>query len=307
MKVLITGGCGYIGSYLVKYLADTNNDRIEEIVLYDNLSLKDYSVLYQHHLEGLRVKFIRADILDRRSLLSALEGVDTVVHLAAKVTQPYTDVQLSQFDQVNNWGTASLADAIESSPGVKKVIYLSSITVYGTSEQDFDESRKPEPITYYGVSKLKGERHIQRIPTSVKSYILRSANVYGYAPSMRIDSVINRFMFEAHYFNQVTKVSDGHQSRAFIHIRKLCAYIAAFVFEEMPIGVYNVAEHNWSINDILEYFQDLFPDMDIISVDQDAKLDKVNMVIPTKLASMVDTDSKDFSTELQEFRSKFSF
>ncbi|MBR9861723.1 NAD(P)-dependent oxidoreductase [bacterium] len=307
MKILISGGCGYIGSFLIPYLAREAKDKISEIVLYDNLSLNDYSVLYQHQIKDIPVKFVKADILDRRSLLKALEGVDTVIHLAAKITQPYTDVQLNQFDQVNNWGTANLADAIEASPDVKKVIYLSSITVYGTSDKDIDETKKPEPITYYGLSKLKGEKHISRIPSPVKKYLMRSSNVYGYAPAMRIDSVINRFMFEGHFFDQVTKVSNGLQSRAFIHIEKLAHYIKAVLFEDIPEGTYNIAEHNMSINEILDHFHEIFPEMDVITVDQDAKLDRVNMVIPTKLDKYVTLPKKDFLTELKEFKTAFSF
>lgn len=305
MKILITGGCGYIGSFLIPYLSKVSDDSIEELVIYDNLSLGEANLLFNHPINNIKVSFIKGDILDQRGLRQALEGIDTVIHLAAKITQPYTDVQLHVFDQVNNWGTASLADAIEQSE-VKKVIYLSSIVIYGTSVNDLTEESKPEPITYYGLSKLKGERHIQRIP-NVESWIYRSANVYGNSAAMRIDSVINRFMFEGHFFNTVNKISDGEQSRAFIHIEKLAHVLAETLFGKVPEGVYNIAEHNFSINQLLDHFYELFPNMDVITVDQDAKLEHINMALPGKISEFVTLAEKAFSKELQEMKDAFSF
>lgn len=305
MKILITGGCGYIGSYLIPYLSKISGNTIEELVIYDNLSLGEANLLFDHPIKNIKVRFIKGDILDQRGLKQALEGMDTVIHLAAKITQPYTDVQLHVFDQVNNWGTASLADAIEQSD-VKRVIYLSSIVIYGTSVNDLTEESIPEPITYYGLSKLKGERHIQRIP-NVESWIYRSANVYGNSAAMRIDSVINRFMFEGHFFNTVNKISDGEQSRAFIHIDKLANVLAETLFDKVPSGVYNVAEHNFSINQLLDDFYELFPDMDVITVDQDAKLEHINMELPGKLNQYVNFPDKAFKQELREMKDAFSF
>lgn len=305
MKVLITGGCGYIGSYLIPYLNKMHNDAITELIIYDNLSLGDSNLLFRNPLSETKVRFIKGDILDQRTLLKALDGVEVVVHLAAKITQPYTDVHLHIFDQVNNWGTSCLADAIEQS-NVKKVIYLSSIVIYGTSDTDITEEVTPEPITYYGLSKLKGERHIQRIP-KVDTYILRSANVYGNSNAMRIDSVINRFMFEGHFFNTVNKVSNGEQSRAFIHIHKLAQIIAGIIIKAVPAGVYNVAEHNFSINNVLEEVMKIYPELDVITVDQDAKLEHINMSLPIKLSEHVNWTAKEFSEELKEMHKAFSF
>lgn len=305
MKILITGGCGYIGSYLIPYLSRVSDGKISEIIVYDNLSLGDANLLFGHPVEHIKVSFIKGDILDHRGLSKALEGVDTVVHLAAKITQPYTDVQLHVFDQVNNWGTASLADAIEQSE-VKRVIYLSSIVIYGTSLNDITEKDTPEPITYYGLSKLKGERHIQRIP-NIESWILRSANVYGNSAAMRIDSVINRFMFEGHFFNKVNKISNGDQSRAFIHIDKLAHTIAETLFGSVPAGTYNVAEHNFSVNKIIEYIHEIYPSMDVITVDQDAKLEHINMTLPSKISEFVNLPQRQFEDELKEMHEAFSF
>ena len=304
MKILITGGCGYIGSHLVPFLSkELSSD--DQLIIYDNLSNSDPSLLFRQQLKNQNIQFIKGDILDGRTLRKALKGVDTVVHLAAKITQPFTDVQLDIFEQANHWGTASLVDAIDESD-VQQLINLSTIVVYGTSDKDLTDASIPEPITYYGVSKLKAEQQVQRL-RSCKGINLRTANVYGYAPAMRIDSVINRFMFEAHYFGQVNRVGDGEQSRAFLHIDKLCQAISQLINSDIESGNYNLAEHNLSVNDVLEKVMTIYPDLDVITLNQDAKLAHLNIAIPSEISRHIQFQERSFLDELKEMNQTFSF
>lgn len=305
MRILITGGCGYLGGYLVRHIAKLYHGVVSEIVIYDNLSRGDLAFLFGEQIEGVKLRLVRNDILSRRDLLKALDGIDTVVHLAAKVTQPYTDIKLHPFDQINNWGSANLADAIQDSD-VKKVIYISSVTVYGTQPNLITEELIPEPQTYYGVSKLKGEKHFQRIQ-SKEVFILRSANVFGYSPTMRIDSVFNRFMFEAHHGGRVNRIGDGSQSRAFISLDSFSEQVCHVLFEDVKPGVYNLADTNLSINDILEYYFEMFPDLEVITIEQNAKLHSVNIEVPTKLGQLMNHKPKDIRQELEVFKKAFSF
>jgi len=305
MILLITGGCGYLGGYFIQYLNQYHANQIDEIVVYDNLSRGDMAFLFGQHIKNVKVKLWQNDILDRRNLLKAIDGVDAVIHLAAKVTQPYTDVKLHPFDQVNNWGSANLADVIQES-AVKKAIYVSSITVYGTQEELIDESVLPEPQTYYGVSKLKGENHFKRVEEK-EVYILRSANAYGYSPTMRIDSVINRFMFEAHHFGKVNRVGDGSQSRAFISLENFSKQVAFALFKDLVPATYNMADVNLSINQLLEYYFELYPELEVITLEQNAKLHSLNIQNPTTLAQKLKLASPDIMAELNKFKGYFSF
>lgn len=306
MRILITGGCGYLGGYLVKYLNQNYADKIDELVLYDNLSRGDMAFLFGQQLNKVKIKLWENDILDRRNLLKALEGIDVVIHLAAKVSQPYTDVKLHPFDQVNNWGSSNLADAIDES-NAKKAIYISSITAYGTSDQEIDESVIPEPQTYYGVSKLKGERHFNRIQNA-EVVVLRCANAYGYSPTMRLDSVFNRFMFEAHHNGVVNRIGDGSQSRAFISLESFSHQVASVAIDAtITPGTYNVADVNLSINDVLEYYFELFPELEVITIEQNVKLKSLNVVLPTKLNEQVKPLQQDILENLKRFQSVFSF
>src|SRR6188768_2012662 len=141
MNVLITGGAGYIGTELVSKLAA--DERVKRIVIYDNLSRPNYSVFLGGHKQGHdKVQFYKGELLDSRHLKKALQGIDVVYHLAARVTTPFANDDAHLYEQVNHWGTAELVYAVEES-NVKKFIYASSSGVYGSSSGAVDESTVP--------------------------------------------------------------------------------------------------------------------------------------------------------------------
>jgi UDP-glucose 4-epimerase len=304
MKILITGGCGYLGGYFIKHLNKFHQD-IEEIRIYDNLSRGDMAFLFGQSIDKVKVALYQHDILDRRNLLKALEGVDVVVHMAAKIVQPYTDLELHQFDQVNNWGTSNVADAIQDSD-VKKAIYISSVTVYGSHGELITEDSSPEPQTSYGRSKHNGEKHFSRLENK-EVFILRCANAYGYSPTMRIDSVINRFMFEAHHKGKVNRIGDGEQSRAFISLESFSKQLSHVIFDQVEPGVYNLADTNYQINDILDLYYELYPKMEVITIEQNSTLQSVNVKVPTKLAKEIKLETPDIRKVLNSFKETFSF
>lgn len=306
MRILITGGAGYIGYSLVKQLLE-DVDRLHSISIYDNLSRKNYAFFTEAQFDHKPVRFIHGDILDGRTLQKALDGIDCVVHLAAKVTTPYADAEAHAFDQVNHWGTAQLVTALEATPSVKKVIYLSSISAYGSSNEILDESTEPNPRSFYGISKFDGEKQVQLLSKDREVYVLRSGNVYGYNPSYRIDAVINRFMFNANFMSRIQINGSGEQYRAFIHVNKIAKAILGAVDGILPVGTYNVVEHNLAINEITDHIKDLYPTLESIHVNFNIRMRDVRVALPCKIWSHVPLPDISLPQELEEFKQHFSF
>jgi len=306
MRVLITGGAGYIGYSLVKQLLE-DSDQLHAITIYDNLSRKNYAFFTEAQFDHKPVKFIHGDILDGRSLAKALEGIDCVVHLAAKVTTPFADAEAHAFDQINHWGTAQLVSAIEATPGVRRVVYLSSISVYGTHETEISEETPISGRSFYGISKYDGERQMALLGSNREVYILRSGNVYGYNPSYRIDAVINRFMFNANFIGRVQINGSGEQYRAFIHVDKVARVIRSAVDGDYSPDIYNVVEYNFTVNEITEKVRELYPNLESIHVNYSIRMRDVRVALPCQIWSSVQLPEISFSDELIGFQKQFSF
>ena len=305
MNVLITGGAGYIGYSLTQHIAQSFN-QVDKIVVYDNLSRKNYSFFMNDKFSNQKIEFIKGDILDGRTLQKALEGINVVIHLAAKVTTPFADNEAHFYDQVNNWGTAQVVHAVENSD-VEHFIHLSSASIYGSSNEVVNEDYLPHPQSFYGISKLEGERQVERLKTKMNVHILRSGNVYGYNPAMRMDSVINSFMFNANFNQKLTIQGSGEQVRPFIHVEKLAYIIKELLHKEVPKGIYNIAEANHSINEIAESVSVLYPNVESLSINYNMKRRAIQLELPCKLTEYLPLPERSFMDELHAFKVLFAF
>ncbi len=306
MKVLVTGGAGYIGTELINLLV--SNSLVSKVIVYDNLSRMNYNLFLGLKLQKhSKLTFVKGELLDSRSLRKVLKGVDVVYHLAAKVTTPFDSSDSHVYEQVNHWGTAELVYAIEES-GVKKFIYASSSGVYGSSAGAVDETISPNPKTFYAISKLRGEEHVRRLFDKIDTYVFRCGNVYGYSKSMRFDSVINKFVFEANFNKMVTIQGDGKQSRSFIHIDQVSKALNNLLSSKLPGGTYNLVEKSIKVFDIVDELKQLIPDLEFIFINQHLKLRELNV----KENQMVNqtlgiNNPRSLKKELEEFLSRFSF
>lgn len=306
MNILVTGGAGYVGTELVYALAA--EPAVQQIVVYDNLIRNNYNLfLGRTKLDANKVKFVKGDILDTRKLKKEVDKADIVYHLAAKVTTPFADHNPHEFDQINNWGTAELSYLVEES-NVKKLIYTSSASVYGASQSVADIGETLSPKTFYGISKMHGEEHIDRLKNSgTEIFILRLGNVYGYCKSMRFDSVINKFVFEANFANRLRIFGDGNQFRSFVHIDRLSTYLKNIALTNLAPNTYNVVESTFSINQIVDELKKIFPDLEMVFVNQNMNMRSLNVAPDTRLSGLGDIKKNTLETDLRQLKESLTF
>ncbi len=303
MKVLITGGAGYIGALLTKTLA--SNDLVDEIIIYDNLSRGQTSIFFNQQYHSNKIRFIQGDILDSRLLKRTMVNIDVVYHLAAKTVPPFSDRSAHFFEQVNHWGTAELCYATEAA-NVSQFIYLSSLSVYSTSDEIINKETIPMPETFYGYSKLQGESHVLRLKDVVNTKIVRCANVFGYSPSIRLDTVINNFMFKSHHNQKARIEGNGTQIRPFIEISRVLLLLEKLLSNNIGANILNLVDHNVTILDILESVRSIYPSLEMIFVNQQLKMRNLHVGIDKDVTDILGDPDKNLSEALNHFSKSFS-
>lgn len=221
MIVLITGGAGFIGSNLARYLLECGDISVRV--------LDDLSTGRNENLAGLNVEFIEGSILDREILTSAALGVDSIVHLAAIPSVPRSIANPRESHDANSTGTLNVLEAARE-VGVEHVVVASSSSVYGSNpklpKSEFDWTR---PMSPYAVSKLATEGYALAYQFSygMKTLAFRFFNVYGplQAADHAYAAVIPKFLDAALAGLPVVIDGDGEQSRDFTFVDTVCAVI----------------------------------------------------------------------------------
>ncbi len=307
MNILITGGAGYIGAELVYELS--KKEDVTSIVVYDNLSRENYNFFttLSHKISNGKVKFEFGELLDSRKLRKVLKDINVVYHLAAKVSKPFSNIDSHIYEQVNHWGTAELVYAVEETKSVNRFIYMSCATVYGKSKKELDETALPDPSNHYSISKLRAEGHVARLMNKMNTYILRCAKVYGPSTSIRFDSVINRFMFDAHFNGRIQIHGSGKQIRPFIHIDKTIAALLELRLSKAPSDIYNLSDKNIEVLDMIDVLKELYPDMEYIFINQHLEMSDLKINPLLKLSKYFPLPQTELKQDLLAFKNRFSF
>ncbi|MBN1544763.1 NAD-dependent epimerase/dehydratase family protein [Candidatus Woesearchaeota archaeon] len=232
MRVLITGGAGFIGSHLVEHF-----QKDADVVVFDNFSTGS-----RKNIDGFRCSVVEGDVADFDVLDSAMRGCDYVFHLAAFVSVPGSIRNPEACFAVNVGGTENVLKVAVKN-GVKKVVFSSSCAVYGDSlELPKKESMKPSPKSPYAESKLKAEKLLNKYQKEgkVDTCSLRFFNVFGPRQDLKSQyaAVIPLFIEAALKNRQLCIFGDGKQTRDFIYVKDVVQ--ALVVAMEKLTGVYNV-------------------------------------------------------------------
>lgn len=173
MKILVTGGAGFIGSHIVEHY----QDKAEEIRVLDNLRTG-----YLKNLEGLRHTFIEGSICDRELVRQAVQGVDYIFHMAALVSVPESMSKISECIDINVNGLLNVLEEA-SAAGVKKIVLASSAAIYGDNPTVPKlETMYPEPKSPYAITKLDGEYYLNMFRAEGKSIRQPCASSMSSAP-----------------------------------------------------------------------------------------------------------------------------
>src|SRR5690625_3834393 len=190
--------------------------RSKEIIVYDNMSHNNIRFFFGSlHLE--KVKFVKGDILNHIELARQIKEIDVVFHMAGVVKSLYSLEDSLKYEHIYIWGSANLVQSIEKMESVRKLIFLSSASVYGFSGIEIDPV-EVNPMNVYGRSKREAEKFVELLSSDIDIKIIRAGNVFGYNRTVRLDSVINRFIFESLCYGRIQIFGNGHQVRPFIHI-----------------------------------------------------------------------------------------
>jgi UDP-N-acetylglucosamine/UDP-N-acetyl-alpha-D-glucosaminouronate 4-epimerase len=213
-KVLVTGGAGFIGSNLVSALLE----RGDAVRVLDN-----FSTGFRGNLEGLDVEVVEGELRSYERVHNAVRGTEVVYHLGALGSVPRSVQDPLTSSAVNVEGTLNVLLAARDE-GVRRVVFSSSTSVYGTSRSlPTREDEPPDPISPYGVAKLAAERYcvsFSRVYSSFETVVLRYFNVFGprQSPFSQYAAVIPLFIERISRGQAVTVHGDGEQSRDFTYV-----------------------------------------------------------------------------------------
>jgi nucleoside-diphosphate-sugar epimerase len=251
---LVTGGAGFIGSHLVRFLLTHGHVRV----------LDDFSSGTLDNLVEVlpHIELLRGSVTDAALVQKAVEGCEVVFHLAAQVSVPLSLEQPVETFEVNLYGTQLLLEAARQA-GVRRVVFASSAAVYGDAPRlPKRETMLPRPISPYAWSKWYGEllcRDYWRV-YGVPTVSLRFFNVYGprQNPCSQYAAVIPRWITAALTHRQPIVYGDGKQTRDFVYIDDLLQGLWLAAEHPQAVGrVFNLASgHAYTLLELLQAIEE---------------------------------------------------
>jgi len=265
MRILVTGGAGYIGSVLVRQLLKKGyNVRVLDSLKFGGEAL--YDVMMHPSFE-----FIKGDIRNSEDVSNALIGVDAIAHLAAIVGDPACSKFSDEAKSVNWDGSVALFEAAEKA-GVKRFVFASTCSNYGKMKDPdafVTEESELRPVSLYAELKVKFENYIlnERKDANICATALRFSTVYGFSPRIRFDLTVNEFTRNAAIHGE-QEIWGQQFWRPYCHVEDLARSVILVLEsgeEKVNKNVFNVGttEENYSKGMIIKEVCKVVPNVKV--------------------------------------------
>jgi len=302
--VLVTGGAGYIGSYLVRRLLHEGyRVRLLDRFMYGNGAVHD---LFSH--PGLEL--VVGDFTIPEVVTHAVRGVSAVIHLGAIVGDPACALDDTFTIRTNFDATKLIADACKAA-GVPRLVFASTCSVYGASDEVLDEYSALNPVSLYATTKIAAERALLSMTDETFApVVLRFATTYGHSYRPRFDLVVNLLTAKAVTDGQIT-IHGGDQWRPFVHVDDLAqALVLALQAPTAAVAghIFNVgsSDQNHQMSEIGEIIREIIPHASILTnehiVDQRnyyVRFDKIRQTLGFVPAQTVYSGVLELKTALE--------
>lgn len=311
MKVLVTGGAGYIGNYIVEELLDNGHDvRILDTFLFGSDALAPLR-------DDDRLHITEGDIRHIEDLSYAIEDRDAVIHMAGIVGDPACSVNEQATQAVNVEATKTLVEVCKLH-NIERLIFASTCSVYGASElMELDEGSFLNPLSLYAESKIESEdiifhqTHGEFTDSNITATHLRLGTIFGWSRRMRFDLVVNLLTAKAVLENNIP-VYGGDQYRPLVHVADAAnAFVTVLEAPEKKIDhqIFNVGDNdlNYQIKGVGQIVEDEIKDAEIRFVEykEDERtyrvsFDKINYILGWEAERTIEDGVNEIETWMKE-------
>ena len=273
MKILITGGAGYIGSTLCEYLLNSGHEvTVLDTFIFSNDSLNSY-------MSHKKFSVYQEDVRDIDAVKKYLVKSDVIIPLACLVGAPLCNLKKEEAEQVNFDSIKLMIDALSKN---QYVIYPTTNSGYGVGQKDkfCTEETSLNPISIYGKTKVKSEEYI--VKNFSNSTRLRLATVFGCSPRMRLDLLVNDFVYRATK-DRFIVLFESHFKRNYIHIRDVCRAILMSIEDQNNFSgeTFNLglSDANLSKMELCQKIKKYLPKFEILESDIGEDVDKRDYIV----------------------------
>tara|TARA_Y100000004_G_scaffold173162_1_gene210737 strand:- start:470 stop:1432 length:963 start_codon:yes stop_codon:yes gene_type:complete len=273
MNILITGGAGYLGSVIVRRLLKNHNVTVVDNLMYNQTSLLDVC-------GDKRFNFIYGDVRDYKLLVQQVSRHDVIIPLAALVGFPSCENDKKLATDVNYHQIKDVVDNISNN---QMILFPNTNSGYGSRVDGMvDETNSLTPISHYGVTKCDAEDYIKHHTNGI---IFRLATVFGVSSRMRLDLLVNEFVYKLLTDKYIT-LFEHKFVRNFIHIQDVSSVFEFMIenYDKHQSEIFNVGLSDTNINkqELVERIQKHIPNISITHSDYFVDPDKRNYVVSNK-------------------------